>query len=118
MSPESTFTYLDSSTHSSVYMGPICYLQQSLLYIICAFTTLAVLLVPASVKCKVTLRDTAFQSAAPKLWNTIPKEIRQKDETIIMIMKNHQNSKILRNQNPLKATAECNNGHHFIIIFF
>ena len=33
-------------------------------------------LVPANARCLPTLGDRAFQSAAPKLWNSLPAEIR------------------------------------------
>ena len=36
----------------------------------------ATLLVPAKARCLPTLGDRAFQSAAPKLWNSLPAEIR------------------------------------------
>ena len=36
----------------------------------------ATLLVPAKVRCLPTLGDRAFQSAAPKLWKSLPAEIR------------------------------------------
>ena len=36
----------------------------------------ATLLVPANAQCLPTLGDRAFQSAAPKLWNSLPAEIR------------------------------------------
>ena len=36
----------------------------------------ASLLVPAKARCLPTLGDRAFQSAAPKLWNSLPAEIR------------------------------------------
>ena len=36
----------------------------------------AALLVPANARCLPTLGDRAFQSAAPKLWNSLPAEIR------------------------------------------
>ena len=36
----------------------------------------SILLVPSSAKCKITLGDRAFQSAAPKLWNRLPRELR------------------------------------------
>ena len=36
----------------------------------------ATLLVPAYARCLPTLGDRAFQSAAPKLWNSLPVEIR------------------------------------------
>ena len=36
----------------------------------------SILLVPPSAKCKITLGDRAFQSAAPKLWNRLPRELR------------------------------------------
>ena len=36
----------------------------------------APLLVPANARCLPTLGDRAFQSAAPKLWNSLPAEIR------------------------------------------
>ena len=36
----------------------------------------ATLLVPANARCLPTLGDRAFQSAAPKLWNSLQAEIR------------------------------------------
>ena len=36
----------------------------------------SILLVPPSAKCKIILGDRAFQSAAPKLWNRLPRELR------------------------------------------
>lgn len=36
----------------------------------------ATLLVPANARCLPTLADRAFHSAAPKLWNSLPAEIR------------------------------------------
>ena len=36
----------------------------------------ATLLVPAKERCLPTLGDRAFQSASPKLWNSLPAEIR------------------------------------------
>ena len=36
----------------------------------------SVLLTPGSAKCKVSLGDCAFQTAAPKLWNKLPGHIR------------------------------------------
>jgi hypothetical protein len=44
-----------------------------------------ILLCPASAKCKITLGDRAFQSAAPKLWNELPIDLRQ--ETALLKFK-------------------------------